>query len=298
MRARAPGKVVLSGAYAVLEGAPAIVAAVDRYVLADSARAPDFVAPEVVAALGEGAVPPWFDASELRAEGRKLGLGSSAAIVVASLAARHADKQGPLDDRALRDAVLDQALSAHRSAQGGGSGIDVASSAWGGFIVARRVGGRLHVRGLDALPLHIEVWACATSASTSEFLSRVAALARARPDEHRRLMNRLGDASIRAETAAERQEAQPLLDALSSQRDDLDHLGQAAEIPIFTDEVRAVAALARKEGAVVMPAGAGGGDIATYFGDAPPSDALLKAARSLGLSPLGLTLGARGVHLA
>ena len=37
-RARAPGKVVLSGAYAVLSGAPAIVAAVSRYVTADSAR--------------------------------------------------------------------------------------------------------------------------------------------------------------------------------------------------------------------------------------------------------------------
>ncbi len=35
MRARAPGKVVLSGAYSVLRGAPAIVTAVDRYVEAD-----------------------------------------------------------------------------------------------------------------------------------------------------------------------------------------------------------------------------------------------------------------------
>ena len=35
MRARAPGKLVLSGAYAVLEGAPALVAAVDRYAVAD-----------------------------------------------------------------------------------------------------------------------------------------------------------------------------------------------------------------------------------------------------------------------
>ena len=34
MIARAPGKLVLSGAYAVLEGAPALVCAVDRYVVA------------------------------------------------------------------------------------------------------------------------------------------------------------------------------------------------------------------------------------------------------------------------
>ena len=40
-RARAPGKVVLSGAYAVLAGAPAIVSAVSRYVTADTSRPAD-----------------------------------------------------------------------------------------------------------------------------------------------------------------------------------------------------------------------------------------------------------------
>ena len=42
-RARAPGKIVLSGAYAVLAGAPAIVSAVSRYVTADSERPATFV---------------------------------------------------------------------------------------------------------------------------------------------------------------------------------------------------------------------------------------------------------------
>ena len=53
-RARAPGKLVLSGAYAVLSGAPALVAAVDRYVVADSARPTLFDAPEVRAANSVG----------------------------------------------------------------------------------------------------------------------------------------------------------------------------------------------------------------------------------------------------
>ena len=84
MIARAPGKVVLSGAYAVLEGAPAIVAAVDRYVVADASREATRVTPEVEHALARrgAAAAPWFDASALRDEtlGKKLGLGSSAAI--------------------------------------------------------------------------------------------------------------------------------------------------------------------------------------------------------------------------
>src|SRR5688572_33181913 len=93
MIARAPGKLVLSGAYSVLEGAPALVAAVDRYALADEAREAPLITAEVRAAIAAGYLieAPWFDASALRADaaagGRKLGLGSSAAILVASLAA-------------------------------------------------------------------------------------------------------------------------------------------------------------------------------------------------------------------
>ncbi|AGP37561.1 hypothetical protein SCE1572_25545 [Sorangium cellulosum So0157-2] len=111
MIVRAPGKLVLSGAYAVLEGAPALVAAVDRYVVADPARQADLVTEEVQAAIDAGALDraAWFDASALRSAApdptagapagagappreasRKLGLGSSAAILVATLAARAA----------------------------------------------------------------------------------------------------------------------------------------------------------------------------------------------------------------
>src|SRR6185437_2901148 len=87
--ARAPGKLVLSGAYAVLEGAPCLVAAVDRYAVADASRPATFVTDEVRCAVAAGALarPPWFDASALRESApdgtsRKLGLGSSAAILV------------------------------------------------------------------------------------------------------------------------------------------------------------------------------------------------------------------------
>src|SRR5262245_13182412 len=127
MKASAPGKLVLSGAYSVLEGAPAIVTAVDRYVHCDSRVPAALVTPEVRAALHAGAAPS-FDASELRAGDRKLGLGSSAAILVASLAA--ADEREFASERALRESIWEPALTAHRSAQGGGSGIDVAASTW------------------------------------------------------------------------------------------------------------------------------------------------------------------------
>ena len=69
----------------MLEGAPAIVSAVNRYVIADTNQTTDFVTDEVKSAKLSSA--PWFDATELRDGNHKLGLGSSAAILVASLAA-------------------------------------------------------------------------------------------------------------------------------------------------------------------------------------------------------------------
>ncbi len=53
MKARAPGKIVLSGAYSVLEGAVALVAAVDRYAWADTERQPALVTAEVRQAMDD-----------------------------------------------------------------------------------------------------------------------------------------------------------------------------------------------------------------------------------------------------
>jgi phosphomevalonate kinase len=114
VRARAPGKVVISGAYAVLDGAPAIVSAVSRYAVADSARSAERETPEVRAALGDRPAP-WFDAGELFARGEKLGLGASAAILVAALAALELEASGPLGRRHAVRLVLPRALEAARA---------------------------------------------------------------------------------------------------------------------------------------------------------------------------------------
>ncbi|HEY5376103.1 MAG TPA: hypothetical protein VIK01_20625, partial [Polyangiaceae bacterium] len=203
-RARAPGKLVLSGAYAVLSGAPALVAAVNRYVLADSVYPAKFLTPEVLAAIG-GRPAPWFDADDLRENGQKLGLGSSAAIVVASLAALELDEHADLDDAALCARVYERALVAHRAAQGGGSGVDVASSAHGGVLAARRRGGELELSKVS-LPqgLQFEVWGCSTSASTAAFLARIAEFAARDSVRHRACIGAQADAAEAALDAVER----------------------------------------------------------------------------------------------
>jgi phosphomevalonate kinase len=294
--ARAPGKLVLSGAYAVLTGAPALVVAVDRYVLADSAREATFLTPEVHAALGERAAP-WFDASQLREGDKKLGLGSSAAILVASLAALELAVEPELADDALCARVYERAFVAHRAAQGGGSGVDVAASAHGGLLAARRKDGALELSRLR-LPsgLCFEVWACSVAASTAAFLARIAAFGARDPAAHRRCIDAQADAAESALAAVVHGDASGFVTAIARQVATLTALGEAAGVNIVTTELAELAQLALAEGAAFLPAGAGGGDVAFWVGSSAPPTAFAVRARELGLSRVELALGARGVH--
>lgn len=308
MKVRAPGKVVLSGAYAVLRGAPALVTAVDRYALADSLRPAEFVTPEVRCALDElpDAPPaPWFDASALRERGEKLGLGSSAAILVACLGALHGhDFAADSDD--WRREVYRRALRAHRTAQGGGSGIDVAASSFGGTLVAQldqsveaegARGPELQVHAVDLPPdLTLEVWALGQPASTAQFVRRVFDLERTDPARFRSLLEPQAQAARAAVGAVRLARAADLVESLKAQFRALDVLGEAAGVPIVTESLRELEPLARATGAL-LPAGAGGGDISIYAGLEPSSSAFRSAAAARGLWPLQVECGAPGVGL-
>lgn len=294
-RAAAPGKVVLSGAYAVLEGAPAIVAAADRYVLADASRPAELLTPEVSAALGADAPAPWFDASALRAGGRKLGLGSSAAIVVASLGALELALGVELADAEVRTRVFERALRAHQAAQGGGSGIDVAASTFGGVLVAQRSGSGLALRSLE-LPagVRIRVLASETPASTPTLIAAVVALRNRDAALHRRLLGAQADAAERAAAAAIAGEAAGFVAALAAQGRALAALGAAAGVPIVTPSVERLIEAAEQAGAAALPAGAGGGDISLWV----TAEASSEPPALDGLAPLDLRLGTRGLHRA
>lgn len=304
MKARAPGKLVLSGAYAVLEGAPALVAAVDRYAEADTERQPTLVTDEVMKAieLGDLARAPGFDASALREwrEGaeRKLGLGSSAAILVASLGAALLE-QG-IEERELGERVYPLALRAHRAAQPGGSGVDVAASSFGGVLRCQLDGVGQHASlavSPHALPgdLVLEVYACARSASTQTMLSAVRAFATAEPERYQALIH---TAIVAAREAVRARQATELIASVSQQRDVLGELGRAAGADIVTREVAAMDAHARRQGACFAPSGAGGGDIAVRYALGPSTDEFREDARNAGLRIVGMQVGARGVHRA
>jgi phosphomevalonate kinase len=159
--ASAPGKVVLLGEYVVLDGGPALVMAVDRRCRAELApvagdvsrlttcmpdqRISEFKPGQpsgsaLIDTIIEGAefAPPWpvwsasLDSSAFFADGLKLGLGSSAAALVAFAGAawQAAEKPGRPGLSAL--------IQSHRAFQGGaGSGIDVAAALAGGVVQFR-----------------------------------------------------------------------------------------------------------------------------------------------------------------
>jgi phosphomevalonate kinase len=287
---------VVSGAYAVLAGAPAIVSAVSRYVTADTSRPAELVTDEVGAALAPGEQAPWFDASQLREQGRKLGLGSSAAILVASLFALEQARDPSAERSQVVALVMARAQAAHRRAQGGGSGIDVAASAVGGTLLYRLGPNGPSLRSVQ-LPasLQIEVWTCPTSASTRELLAAVAQLARLEPALYARWMGAQILAAHDAGHAVTRRDAPGFVQALRAQLRALSGLGAAAGAPIITPELAALAPLAEKEGGALLPAGAGGGDIALFVGRGPSTSGLRAALENRAHRLLETELSAPGV---
>ena len=294
--AKAPGKLVISGAYAVLEGAPAIVTAVDRYAVADTSRRATFEAPEARAAIAHGSLPH-VDVSSLRQHGRKLGLGSSAAIVVASLGAVTLADEPQLTNEQLREQVCMRAVVAHREAQGGGSGIDVVTSTFGKTQVCAIVDGELQHNVLT-LPddLCMSVLAANASSSTPRMLSIVRSWATANQSS-RIAYAHLIDALTRASRDATRATcAQAFVRAIVAQTRLLAELGRRSGAPIVPDALHALFEQALCDEVAVHPSGAGGGDIVLCIGKRQACDLWTRRLIQNGYEKLTLSINAEGLE--
>jgi len=284
MIAFAPGKLVLTGAYAVLEGAPAIAVAVSRGAYADDASRSGKATPEVRAALGD--VAPAVDASAMFAGDRKLGLGASAAILVASLAAV-ADAAVDLSSASVRDALFTRARNAHASAQGGGSGVDIAASVHGGAI--HYVVGKPVKRVALPAGLRMAVFACGTSARTSDLRAEISRLESERPDVHRLCMSDLVAIAWDAANSIERNDMAAFIAAHRRTARALDALGKAAGCAIVPNGFDELEGIANADGGSFCVSGAGGGDVAVWLGSPSSSSSarrVIDRATALGLTHL------------
>ncbi len=317
IRASAPGKAVIWGEYAVLAGAPAMVMAVDRYASCSiepggdqwSITARGFedqihASREDIfdyQSTGSGALAPLKAAADVLrlsklpsgatveldsrafyaadAPGRKLGIGSSAAICTATCAA--------LAELAACPLSFDGALAAHRQMQQAqGSGVDVAAAYYGGTL-----------RFADSKPTPVEwpdglsyqfVWT-GISATTSAHIQTFSAW---RERGSTQPLDALAQCSESLFHTAD-------LDGLTNYVTQLKRLDHEARLGIFTEPHKVLDRLAIERQLVYKPCGAGGGDIGIVFGQADSSqdqlDSFIQAARQSNFQPLALEIATHGI---
>jgi phosphomevalonate kinase len=292
MIVRAPGKAFLSGEYAVLQGAPAVVVAVNRHVRARLVAGPvPELSPFLTELLRRRPAPPdtypVADSSALDApDGTKLGLGASAAVTVAAAGTLLAREGRPLHDARVRAELVRLCVASHRAAQGGrGSGGDVAASVHGGVVRVALRGAEVEVTP-TAVPADftLRLFRLGRSVSTPEMLRYVETLASSESLRHAALMDSLV-------SAAEAFGRDPI-DSLRTQLRRLTALGVAAGVEMVPRAGWALAAAAEAVGGAAKPSGAGGGDLAVALVPTSRVDDFLRMAAA---PPLDLELDTVGV---
>ncbi len=306
---RAPGKAVLWGEYAVLAGAPAAVLAVDRHAvceltpsaayrfIASGYEAPEAefrhlpphppkAAPAALLAwrvlqtvVGEGLRPATFrlGTDAFYSKGRKLGLGSSAALCVAI--------EGACASWLGQAPCYERAMTAHRRFQGGrGSGIDVAAAFFGGALRFQEGKAQPLAAALPELRI---VWT-GVGADTGRHIDRLASYLS-------------GDDTLALDRLAECSQGlcrEPSLDALNDYAQALRQLDRAADLGIYTEAHRRAESLAKVYKLAYKPCGAGGGDIGAAFAQSPGQFADFEVAAGMaGLTVLDLEAAPHGIEI-
>ncbi len=314
--ATAPGKIMLAGEYAVLEGGPAVLVALDRRVRATAgvAAAPsgDYltaVAAEIAADRGDhspsarAARSIAVDSTALCAvDGGKLGLGSSAAVTVAAVAASLAAESptAPLDPAEVHLLAHRAHARAQRARGGRGSGADVAVCVHGGAVVVAAPGGdpdRPLTVTPTALPadLHLVLAWTGASADTAALLDRAGRFRDRHPDAWRRACDPVADAAAALARALQSGHGAAALTALADAGRAIAAFGNEVGIPIAGPVHRRLREIAEARGGTAKPTGAGVGDVVlAAFPDPDSAESFRHDATAIGITLVTAAVTADG----
>lgn len=328
----APGKLILLGEYAVLEGAPAVVSAVNRRARVQVRSSPSWRinAPQMeirdLTLAADGSLPDNLDLGRRTAlsvydavraavverngplrplvididsaafyrRGGKLGLGSSAAVAVAATAAMFAAAGAETE----REQIFSLAADAHRRAQGGrGSGVDVAASAYGGTLVHRQGQKPVAVplpAGLDPVAVDTGI-----SASTPSLLEAVYSLRRRDSMRFLKCMGRLAELAEQGADHLRRADGDSFLSIVEAYYHALAELGEAAGADIVSAVHKHLHGIVRGAGGSYKPSGAGRGDFGLAFAaDREVRRSVVASVTRAGFCANGFSLATSGMDIS
>jgi phosphomevalonate kinase len=293
----APGKLVLTGEYAVLEGAPAVSAAVDVRAQVDITASTNhalhvvnsgeqfvFVPdengalswqqdPGSYAALVEAAFPlitaagREIDAFTVSIDTRDFFITSESGAMtktgVGSSAAVAVSLTAAFQLLVGDQPSLEKALEVHaRFQQQQGSGIDVVNSWLGGLIskTSNTITTLAWPEGLHVLAVSTGI-----AAATTDRLKRLEEFNVADPQAYKKAFDELGYAANNAAQSWQGGSAEDVLESVRNYAVALEGFGAAAGLDIWSEPHRKIAEIAARYGVVYKPSGAGGGDFGVAF---------------------------------
>lgn len=344
-----PGKLLILGEYAVLEGSPALVVAVNRhctvtvttrssatlilqavnldlpelsllrdddnrYVLEEDPsyntnysnyrycieairifqrNFPEHVLPSATISV---------DTSEFyhHTDNAKIGLGSSAAVTIATLRALFELTNTQYNPPKF----FSMALKAHRAAQEGkGSGVDIAASIYGGLLqYIKPTSDSETVHPIESIPLPdnlfiIPVWT-GYSVSTREFVGRVKRAQSDSPEAYQLIMRSLHDLASLGIENLQGGRINYFLEIVQEYGNVMGQLGQLADIDILSKVHREIREFVEQSGGVYKPSGAGGGDIGIAITTTPEMrQRIIESLGKKSYTVLDLTINQKGVNI-
>ncbi len=368
LKVSAPGKLFLTGEWAVLEvGNPGIVTAVDKRVFVELEEAdritldlPEFNMENLQADF-DGRILSWSrqitdkektdlifikgaiettlqylgsgkkfriksyggdTQMEINGQKKKIGFGSSAAAVVATVAGLLNFHGYDIKNRQVKDTIYKLSTIAHFFAQGKvGSAFDVAASTYGGMFVYKRFDPKWLAEKLNSgssvkqaveekwpgfeveeltVPedFNLLVGWTKDSASTSAMVKQMDSFKTGKPEEYKKCYDNIANLVRELIPEWKNFNKEAFVEILKQNQNHLRELGQLSGVNIETPELKKMAEIANANGAAGKLSGAGGGDcgIAVCF-DSETASKIREEWTKAGIYPIDTALDKDGVRI-